>query len=672
MQRRTFIQSIGGLTAVASSLQPAWLSVGSSETLTPLASEFGSLLFPDVTREDVATHSGDKIRWAITYEDDAGWDALNRRLEEDDILAHLEDSKMVFARATEDKIGVTTLDRMLGNGIQSLNSIERIDLVVQHERPSPINSFMDEDDFDKPGWWATRGDGYDTGGLAFEAEKTTLGEARENMGVEDADIDPLADLEPVKVGVIDTGCNVDNGRIFGRGERFSPIRIPAAVDYSGDDKEEADVVEGTVTLATETDDDFQDAEWGNFTLSGVDEDASLELDDPEEEAEYTGEPHPLEDVEMAVVDLALEDAEAELTLEAREAGNNGEEWTETLTETVDETDEHEFEIDTDDDENYAEWRWLITVNPDGEDAEAELHAEGVESGEQIMNDDSDWSAVRDGDGHGTYVNAAVAADPDEEQYRGLAADAPVDLYVAKALDDDGAGDTQSIVESIAWMNDHDVDVINLSLGSVQYNEVIDDEIQKFLDDGGSAVVAAAGNDRQLSRWINSPADCANVITVSATTNDPPTEAEVGYFANVGPSDGYSNLSGGETRGQAVDVGAPGMELEAKVTTTRRNLTTESLTGTSMAAPLVTGQIALLLAHEPGLKGEYEEIKGRLKATAEPIPAAGETEVGAGMPQADRLLDNDPPDDDQSEVVEPPAATRDAANETITGTAVSDD
>lgn len=672
--RRKFIQSIGVAAAT-----PAFLGgVGGSETLTPLASEWGALFkLPwqtTVTANDIPTYSDGQLAWAVTYSDDGGLDALQSRIDARDgleELSHIEDSKTVFAKAPDDEVGTRLRDRLFGSGLQAMTGIERIDLVVTVSRPEPVTSLIDEDEFETPSFLdAGRSATSETTGIAFEAEETTtLGDVRETLGVDDADIPPLADLETVKVGVVDTGINVDNGQVWGRGDRFSPIRIPAAKDFTDAEEGEADVVWGRVTLENITDSDFNDGTWDRFVFGSTGDDAYLETDldteAGEETAEYVGAVHSLEDVDTAFVELELDLADATVTLEAREGSD--EEWTEMLSETVTESDTHEFDV-TDGDE-YAEWRWtiLIDAGEDAGDETGEIHSEGLESPEQILNDDSDWSPVQDGDGHGSWCAAAIAADPHDNDYRGVAADAPIDLFVARALDENGNGSTKSIAEAIDWMREEGVDVINLSLGSQFYNEVIDDAIERFLEDGGSAVVAAAGNDRQLSRWLNSPADSEHTISVAATTNEPPEDAQVGYFSNVGPSDGATNLSGGATSGVGMDVGAPGIDITARFPSPTGILRDRTLTGTSMAAPCgVTGSIALLLAVEPSLKGNSEEIRERLKETAEPIKNAGETEVGAGMPQIDRLLEDDRDGPDQSEVVELPAASRDTANRAMTG------
>jgi len=66
-------------------------------------------------------------------------------------------------------------------------------------------------------------------------------------------------------------------------------------------------------------------------------------------------------------------------------------------------------------------------------------------------------------------------------------------------------------------------------------------------------------------------------------------------------------------------------------------TIETLSGTSMAAPLVAGVVGLLLASDSSLKGEFDDVRSRLRDHARPIPAAGTTEVGAGMVDANAAI-----------------------------------
>jgi subtilisin family serine protease len=176
----------------------------------------------------------------------------------------------------------------------------------------------------------------------------------------------------------------------------------------------------------------------------------------------------------------------------------------------------------------------------------------------------------------------------------------------------------------------------MSLGSPQYGTDIAAALE-YATQEGSIPVAATGNDRQATRWVATPASSEDAIGVGATTGDPPAEAQSAYFSNIGPHPGTTDLSAGATNGATPAIAAPGMKIKAKVGQPNGSTTIETLSGTSMAAPLVAGVVGLLLASDSSLKGEFDDVRSRLRDHARPIPAAGTTEVGAGMVDANAAI-----------------------------------
>lgn len=276
------------------------------------------------------------------------------------------------------------------------------------------------------------------------------------------------------------------------------------------------------------------------------------------------------------------------------------------------------------------------------------------SGEEIDLETEDFEAIEDANGHGTFVASEIAHVDD-----GVSSGA--DLIIAKALDEDGEGSTKQIVDAITWCSEQGADVLCMSLGSPVYSEAMAHEVEHVLDEHDvKAICVAAGNDRFATRWINSPADTPDhAIGVGATTGDTPEDAQSAYFSNVGPDDGLNNLSMGETRGSMPLVGAPGMEIQTEVADDRGVLDVETLSGTSMAAPIVAGVIAVYLEHDSS--EDPEEIRELVARTAVPIPKAAKTEVGHGMINTQTLISDTEPDSTQTEQMESEAAVRDATH-----------
>lgn len=263
-------------------------------------------------------------------------------------------------------------------------------------------------------------------------------------------------------------------------------------------------------------------------------------------------------------------------------------------------------------------------------------------------------AVADGNGHGSWCAACLAArTPSDATLEGFLPAASV--LGLKALDDEGSGSLDNIAAAIRAAGDAGVDVLNLSLGSPQYSTSIANALEYAVSEG-VIPVAANGNDRQATRWVSTPASSEHTIAVGATTVDPPSEALSAYYSNIGPHNGVTDGSGGQTQGAMPDVAAPGCTLEAAGEGAK--------TGTSMAGPVAAGVIGLYVADSG--ETDLETVRDELQRTAEPIPKAATEEVGHGMPNAANLLAGTEPDEDQESAETDEAAARGGAYDAMSG------
>ena len=166
----------------------------------------------------------------------------------------------------------------------------------------------------------------------------------------------------------------------------------------------------------------------------------------------------------------------------------------------------------------------------------------------------------DDNGHGTAVAGVVAC---------VAPDA--DLYSVKVLDENGSGAFGDIANGIVWAADQGIDVINLSLGGGSGTSELRDACD-YARNQGSFVVAAAGNDGACCDCVAYPAAYDSVVAVSSTdSND-----ALSSFSSTGPE---------------IDITAPG----SNIYTTYLDSGCDTLSGTSMAAPHVSGCAAILMA-----------------------------------------------------------------------------
>lgn len=220
-------------------------------------------------------------------------------------------------------------------------------------------------------------------------------------------------------------------------------------------------------------------------------------------------------------------------------------------------------------------------------------------------------------GHGTHVAGIIGAKLNGKMGAGIAPN--VNLHNIKIIGDNGYGLDSDIMAGINYASRVlEVDVINMSLRTTEYNALYEDVVQEAISEG-TVFVVAAGNENNESKCY--PAAFKNVICVAATTK---TNARADY----------SNF------GSWVDVAAPGSEISASYMLSENNYM--RLSGTSMATPVVAGEVAVLLS----AKDKFPELNDKqgkdLVLAVEKIlkkgviPARG-TKIGTGIPTLPKLL-----------------------------------
>jgi membrane-anchored mycosin MYCP len=208
--------------------------------------------------------------------------------------------------------------------------------------------------------------------------------------------------------------------------------------------------------------------------------------------------------------------------------------------------------------------------------------------------------LRDCYGHGTAVTSIIAAQPSDEQpFTGVAPDATIVPIKQTNTQGDRTGTADGLGHAIEAAISRHADVANVSVTVTATTPALD-AAMRHAAGAGLVIVAAAGND---GRGTNLPAYPAaystqyqNVIAVSATD----------------AKDGVADFS---DTGRYVTVAAPGVDVAAAAPL-RGYL---KISGTSFAAPFVTGTVALVLAAHPGMTAA--EVRSRIVATADPPPAS---------------------------------------------------
>ncbi|MDJ1131315.1 S8 family peptidase [Streptomyces iconiensis] len=178
----------------------------------------------------------------------------------------------------------------------------------------------------------------------------------------------------------------------------------------------------------------------------------------------------------------------------------------------------------------------------------------------------DDSTAQDGNGHGTHVAGTVAG----AKY-GVAKKAKI--VAVRVLDNDSWGTTEQIVGGVDWVtkNHKGPSVANMSLGGEQ-NIAMDEAVKRSIAAGVTYAISA-GNDTQDATKA-SPARVPEAITVAA-------------------SDVADNQAAFSNFGKRVDLYGPGVDIVSA--SNKSDTATTTMSGTSMAAPHVTGAAALYVA-----------------------------------------------------------------------------
>ncbi|KAI1180673.1 oryzin precursor [Nemania sp. FL0916] len=185
----------------------------------------------------------------------------------------------------------------------------------------------------------------------------------------------------------------------------------------------------------------------------------------------------------------------------------------------------------------------------------------------------------DENGHGTHVAGTVGS-----KTYGVAK--KTNLIAVKVLNASGSGPISQIIAGIQWAVDDakaknrlNKSVANISLGSISIGNSTMSLAAGAAVDEGLFIAAAAGNSQTPVEFF-SPAQYPTVCSIAASAPDDSRA----YFSNYG---------------NAIDLFAPGVD----VISTYNNGSTAILSGTSMAAPHITGLAAYLI----GLEGSRDPI-----------------------------------------------------------------
>jgi len=190
-------------------------------------------------------------------------------------------------------------------------------------------------------------------------------------------------------------------------------------------------------------------------------------------------------------------------------------------------------------------------------------AHSYRGGYDFINNDND---PMDDNGHGTHVADILAAARDGKGVVGIAPEA--EIYAIKVSDKRGSGSFSDLAKGINWAIENDIDIVNMSITGSGGNRALAKAVQTAYVEYGLVMVAAVGNGKGDVLY---PAAYEQVIGVGSVTKE-------------------NNLSDFSRTGEGVELVAPGSGIKSTAIGGGYRISS----GTSMATPLVTGSIALLL------------------------------------------------------------------------------
>ncbi|MCW5777353.1 MAG: S8 family serine peptidase [Phycisphaeraceae bacterium] len=258
---------------------------------------------------------------------------------------------------------------------------------------------------------------------------------------------------------------------------------------------------------------------------------------------------------------------------------------------------------------------IYWVNP------GEIAGNGIDDdGNGFVDDWRGWNFInnnnnpQDGHSHGTHVSGTIAAGLNNGI--GVAGMANVTIMPLQVFSAGGGGTWEAIAYAIYYAVDNGAHALNYSGGGGGGAQVLADAC-KYADQNGMPVIAAAGNNNSQSPFY--PAYYPEAIAIGATNAS-------------------DNRAGFSNYGNWIDVVAPGEDIVSTVHWT--NSSYEFYSGTSMAAPHVSGLVALMYTKNPGLSGA--EVRQLLRSNADDLGAPGfDIQFGWGRINALKTLQNTP-------------------------------
>ncbi len=199
--------------------------------------------------------------------------------------------------------------------------------------------------------------------------------------------------------------------------------------------------------------------------------------------------------------------------------------------------------------------------------------------------------------HGTFI-AGVAAAVGNNGLGGTGMGWQTKIMPLRVLSQNGSGNTLDVVQAINYAIDNDADIINLSFVGDSYDEALEYALNKAYQ-SGIVIVVAAGNEDFRGEVVDLDIDKMYPVCHQGFDNE-------NIIIGVGASDKNNKLAGYSNYGSScVDIMAPGDNFWGTLfhdsdSPNLQDYYGSGFSGTSVAAPLISGLAALIKAYQPDL------------------------------------------------------------------------
>lgn len=271
-------------------------------------------------------------------------------------------------------------------------------------------------------------------------------------------------------------------------------------------------------------------------------------------------------------------------------------------------------IDTGIDTSHQELQNAIWTNP------GEIDGDGIDNdGNGYVDDIHGWNFYQennqifsgDEDSHGTHAAGTISASRGTYGITGITDNNYVKLMSLKALGGlKGTGSPDSVIQAIKYAEAMGASICNLSMGTSAYSEELAQTIQNsnmlFVVSCGNGGVSGLGYDTDIYPVYPASLPCGNIISVANLMFDGTLSKDSNYGA------------------ASVDIAAPGSYILSTIPENGYGF----MSGTSMAAPMVTGVAAMLYSYRSDIS--LADVKNILLNSSKKLDSLSGKLVSGGL------------------------------------------